>query len=253
MKFAPFLLTLALAMCCHVVLTAQSIVNIEKRRIVTDTIGWAGSANLSFRFNKNVDKQFALSTTSHLQYKSQKTLYLLLGNVSLVEAGGKRFVNAGFIHFRINRKLGKVIRWEAFSQYQYNSILQVDQRTLIGTGPRLKLFHSDKFRLYQGTLYMFEHEEIISPEFTHDDHRISAYFSSVWEPSKTVQLTATWYYQPLIEQFADHRLSGNMKLGFSITEKLQFTTSFNYLRDSRPPTDVPKEVYSMSNGLSYSF
>lgn len=232
---------------------AQVIVNIERKRIITDTVGWAGSADLGFQLSKNVEKQFALSSSAHLQYKTDKSLYLLLGNISLVEAGGERFVNAGFAHFRYNRKIGKTLRWEAFTQYQYNTVLQVDQRILVGMGPRFKLLSNDKFKLYIGTLGMYEHEEILSPEATHDDYRLSTYVSSNWQPTSSVSMSSTWYYQPLFNDFSDHRFAGIIKLGFSITEKLEFTTSFNYLKDSNPPLEVPSEVYSMANGLSYSF
>ena len=232
---------------------AQVIVNIEQKRIVTDTLGWAGSANLGFQLNKNTERQLALSSSAHLQYKSAKSLYLLLGNVSFVEAGDEQYVNAGFAHFRHNRKFGKVVRSEAFAQYQYNTILQVDQRILLGAGPRLKLLSSEKFTLYQGTLYMYEHEEIITPQATHDNHRLSVYVSSSWQPTKSTSLSSTWYFQPLLSDWKDHRTSGRISLSVSMTEKLDFTTSFNYLRDSRPPAGVPKEVYSMSNGLSYKF
>ena len=234
-------------------LKAQSVVNIESKRIVTDTIGWAGGADLGFRLNKNTKKQFALSASSHLQYKNQKELYLFLANTSLVEAGKEKFVNSGFAHLRYNRKFGPVLRWEAFAQIQYNKVLSVNQRTLLGTGPRLKLLSGEKLRLYQGTLYMFEYEEVLNPGMIHRDQRISAYLSYTWTPNDNFSFSGTWYFQPKIDDFADHRLAGQLYLSFKISSNLSFTTSFNYLLDSRPPLDVPKEVYAMNNGLSFRF
>jgi hypothetical protein len=232
---------------------AQSIVNIENKRIITDTTGWAGSANLGFNLSKNIKTEFALSTSAHLQYKNKKELYLFLANASLVEAGEEKFVNAGFAHVRYNRKFGPVLRWEAFGQIQYNKVLSVDQRILLGTGPRLKLFSSDKFRLYQGTLYMYEIEEVLEPNETHKDQRISAYLSYHWHPYDNFSFYGTWYFQPKIDDFSDHRLAGQLSLEFGISENLKFTTSFNYLLDSAPPEAVPEEVYAMRNGLKFQF
>ncbi len=231
----------------------QSVVNIEQKRIVTDTIGWAGSVNLNFQFNKDVDEQYALSTSSHVQYKTERSLYLVLGNLRFLEAGEKRFINSGFAHFRFNRKFGEVLRWEAFAQTQFNKILQVNQRFLIGTGPRLKLFSNEKFILYQGTLYMYEYEEVIAPATIHNDHRLSAYLSGSWKPSDKASISGTWYFQPLIEDFTDNRISGQLKLKLSISTKLKFTTSFNYLHDTRPPQDIPNEAYRLTNGLEFQF
>jgi len=234
-------------------LRAQAIVNIEQKRIVTDTVGWAGAINLNFSLNKDVDEQYSLVWNAHVQYKSEKSLYLFLTNLSVLEAGKERFVNSGFAHGRYNRKLGEVLRWEVFSQIQFNKVLKVNQRILGGTGPRLKVFGNKKFALYQGTLYMFEYEEVIEPrEFNHD-HRLSAYVSGNWKPSKQVQLTGTWYFQPLLSDFADNRLSGRVKLDLGITAKLKFTTTFSYLHDTRPPIDIPRVAYRLSNGLSYKF
>jgi hypothetical protein len=232
---------------------AQAVVNIEQKRIVTDTIGWAGSANISFQFNKDVQEQFALSNRAHVQYKTEKSLYLLLANLALLEAGDNDFINSGFVHFRYNRKVGEILRWEVFTQLQYNKLLEVNQRVLIGTGPRLKIFSDDKLSLYQATLYMFEYEEIIAPREFHNDHRISTYVSASWNPTDNTSLSSTIYFQPLIEDFSDHRLSNQTRLSFGITKKIKFTTTFTYLRDSNPPLDVPSEAYSMRNGLEFKF
>ena len=227
--------------------------NIEQKRIVTDTIGWAGSADLGFRLSKNIQTEFALSTSAHLQFKTDKSLYLFLGNIALVEAGDQRFVNSGFSHLRYNRKFGKMLRWEAFTQIQYNKILKVNQRVLAGAGPRLKLVSTDHFKLYQGTLYMYEYEEVTEPEEVHCDHRVSAYVSASWFPSENTDLSTTWYFQPLIEDVADFRLAGQLKLSVGISKHLKFTTSFNYLLDRNPPIEIPQEVYALANGLKYSF
>lgn len=234
-------------------LDAQAVVNIEQKRIVTDTLGWAGNATMNFQYNKNIVEQFSLNTSAHVQFKAQKSLYLLLGNLALLEAGNKDFVNSGFLHFRYNRKMGKLLRWEAFSQVQFNRLLQVRQRILVGTGPRLKLLSSKKFSLYQATLVMYEHEEILMPVEVFDDYRISAYVSSTWHPTENTTISSTIYFQPLFSDFADNRLLNQTKISFGITKRLKFTTTFSYLRDSNPPLEVPKEIYSVTNGLQYRF
>lgn len=231
----------------------QSIINIEEKRIITDTVGWAGSVGLQFAFNKDVKTNYSFSGKAHVQYKTKRNLYLLLGNSRLLEAGDSKFVNAGVVHGRFNRKYGKVVRWEMFAQWQYNRVLQVDNRILIGMGPRLKLLSNKKINLYQGTLYMYEYEEVLTPRETHRNHRLSTYLSGAWRPSKQVTLSGTYYFQPLLKDFTDNRSSGQLKLELGITDKLNFTTTFNFLHDTEPPADVPKEAYRLTNGLKYKF
>lgn len=249
----PTLLIVFLLVSFYGTIGAQSIVNIEEKRIVTDTVGWAGTMGLQFSLNKDVERNFAFAGNSHVQYKTKRNLYLLLANVSLLEAGNNEFVNAGVIHARFNRKFGKILRWELFSQWQYNRILQVDSRYLVGLGPRLKLLSNKEVSLYQGTLYMYEMEEVIQPAAKHFDHRLSAYISGSWRPNKQFSLSGTYYFQPLLEDFSDNRSSGQLKLEIGITDKLNFTTTFNYLHDTNPPADIPNEAYRLRNGLKYKF
>ena len=64
--------------------------------------------------------------------------------------------NAGFLHFRYNYKLKKNwVRWEAFTQVQFNKANGLRLRFLIGTGPRFKLIQKEKFKTYIGALYMY--------------------------------------------------------------------------------------------------
>ena len=56
------------------------IVNVESRRIQTDTTGWAGSFGGNVNLSKNVDRVFSASAFAHLQYKNSKNLILFLGD-----------------------------------------------------------------------------------------------------------------------------------------------------------------------------
>ena len=46
------------------------VINIEDKRIKTDTVGWSGSGELSLYANKNNDMVLSLQTDLHLQYKT---------------------------------------------------------------------------------------------------------------------------------------------------------------------------------------
>ncbi len=243
------------------------IVNIEKLR--TDSLSnktWAFEAEFSFGVQKNSAGQ-SLNGTGELRtdyFFNQKNKLLFLGSF-----GVNRFKehnnnnesieieNSQFIHLRYNRKINQWLTWEAFSQGQINEVELVKLRWLIGTGPRFKLLKNKKALIYLGTLYMFEwldEEVAITNDVIHyRDHRFSNYLSIFYNINKNVSFSHVSYYQPLIRSFKDFRLASETGLEFSISEKLSWTTYFQMIYDSRPPTSTVTFRYQVNNGLVLSF
>ena len=127
MLLSAFLIT------CAFTLEAQ-VVNIERKRIATDTTGWFGSANLSFAGSKTTKSILSLFAGGLLEYKpkSNKDLWLLISEFSLISGDNEKFSNSGFAHVRYNRKLNETFRWEFFTQIQYNGLTKIDTRALGG-------------------------------------------------------------------------------------------------------------------------
>jgi len=87
-------------------ITFAQVVNIEYKRIKTDTIGWAGSGGALLFINKNNDFVLSFITDIHLQYKHKKSLYLLLTDITTVQVNeDQSCINSGFQHFRYNYKI----------------------------------------------------------------------------------------------------------------------------------------------------
>jgi putative salt-induced outer membrane protein YdiY len=231
------------------------IVNIERQRISTDTSGWFGHAMGSFAGSKTTKSILAVAGSTLLEYKSPSTndLWLLITEISLIKSDSEKFSNSGFGHLRYNRKLGNVVRWELFTQIQYNSLTKIDQRILGGTGFRFKLTPYENARFYFGISYMYEYEKLLDPELYHKDHRGSSYFSFTLTPTETVTMMSTLYVQPLLKDAKDYRISNESSLVLGITKKLSLNASFKYAYDSRPPEGVPVSTYSFSNGIELQF
>ncbi|NOS85288.1 MAG: DUF481 domain-containing protein [Ignavibacteria bacterium] len=229
------------------------VVNIESRRMRSDTTGWIGTAEASFQFSKSVDEIFDLGALIHLQFKGKNDLWLFLNEMRIIKGAGTQFVNSGFAHVRYNRKVTKeLLRWEFFAQYQYNKALEVGQRVLAGTGPRLKLYDSDKFRAYIASLYMYEYQESVDKLIIERNHRTSSYLSFTFDFDR-VEFSSTVYFQPNMQDFKDYRVLSQSDLMFKIFENLKFKTGFNYRYDTRPFPGVPKTTYYLSNGLRFEF
>ena len=117
--------------------SAQLIVNVENSRIQSDTTGWKGDIGTSFSYTKNLQQVLNINATTHLQYKTGKNLYLLLANYNLLTSFDQQLVNNMFYHLRYNRRLGKVVRWEAFTQWQKNSVTNIELEGFIRHGPKI--------------------------------------------------------------------------------------------------------------------
>ena len=96
--------------------------NIEKKRIKADTIGWFGDVNLSFAAERNVKNVFSMASGVHLAYYSDNYSILVLSEYRLIRAQDENFSNTGFGHIRFDKDLGERVQYEAFTQMQYNKL-----------------------------------------------------------------------------------------------------------------------------------
>lgn len=234
-------------------LSYGQLVNIENQRVQSDSLRTVTIIDLQYNYQNNNDEELSLVNFSGIyQHKTKnlKNYFLLLGNIDYSLANGEQLSNSGLIHFRYNRKLNKKLRIEAFIQYQYNKILSIESRSLIGVGPRYKINKSEKTIFYIGSLLMQEFEKTSDNLNTLSYQRLSNYLSlSVKNFAKTIEFTSVVYYQPNINLWEDYRLSSQASLAFNITSKLQFVNSINYGYDSFAPTNVNKKNIILTNGF----
>jgi hypothetical protein len=233
--------------------TYGQLVNIENQRIQGDSARTITMIDLHYNYQNINNEELSLvniSATHQYKTKNLKNYFLFLGNFDYSIAKGDELSNSGLIHFRYNRKINKKLRIEAFTQYQYNRILGIESRSLIGIGPRYKINKSEKAVLYIGSLIMQEFQKTSDNSNTMSYQRLSSYLSlSLKNKAKTLEFTSVVYYQPNINLWEDYRLTSQASLAFNITSKLQFVTSINYGYDSYAPTNISKKNILMSNGL----
>lgn len=246
-----------LLLCGLLVQLKAQVIDIESERIHTDTTGWAGSASGTFHIYKDNFVLYDLSTAVHIQYKTKRSLFLLLNNIDLISvdypnAPDEPFENSGLQHFRYNYKITDRFVWEAFLQGQYNDAMGIDWRFLAGTGPRYKIVGKDKFRLYAAAAYMYEKEQDNDDTPVQNNHRMSDYISFTLRFGNS-SLVSTTYYQPLITDFSDYHIASNFELQISIKKNFYFTTSYSLIYDTNPPAGVDPTIYSLDNGLKLIF
>jgi hypothetical protein len=225
------------------------IVNMESQRYQTDTTGWAGTAGGNFALTNYGQKVFAVNAHAHVQYKSKKSLYLFLGGYGFLKGDKQSFVDYGFLHFRYNYKLTKVIRLEAFMQVQQNVITKIQYRYLFGAGPRFKILGHEKLRIYAGSLPMYEIEKEKNKPTPVYDWRLSNYLTITFVPNKQTELTTTTYYQPVLFDIGDYRLLNQSSLKVKASKRIAISINWNYQYDASPAAGIITDTYNLSTGI----
>lgn len=236
----------------------SQIVNIESQRRLfeSDTTEWFGAVDLGFNLTQNGNSVYTFTGNAHFERHRQKNLWISLTNYRLVNINGESFINSGFQHFRYNRQLSGFVTGEVFGQLQYDERLRIKVRGLLGIGPRFHLLSFDQGVVYLGLSYMYQYEEIAKTNIIHRDHRLNSYLSMNYEFLPGFRLISTSYYQPLITDLSVTRFSSQSSILLKISSHLSFRTAFNITIDSRLSEDasgVPVTVYSLVNGLKWTF
>lgn len=168
----------------------------------------------------------------------------------MIKSGNNDVLNNGFQHFRYNYELTKVVTVEAFVQYQFNQIREIDRRILVGAGPRFTLIDADSIKVSIGVQMMREWEKTDS---YHYNFRSSNYLSINWQINKHLRFISTTYYQPLVKDFDNYRISHESGLLVPISKKFNIELSYELLYDTDAPEGVSKTMYSLFTGLVYTF
>ena len=236
-------------------LSAQ-LVNIESRRMQTDSIRFVLNADFSFNHTNNDGievNQLDAIVTSQVKSKDLKKIYLLLGNYKLIDADEKNLQNSWFLHGRFNYKFNALLRLEAFIQGQYNELLVVEQRNLVGLGLRVKWMDKENFTGYTGNSYLYEMEHSDEAGTTEYNHRNSTYLSLSYFPkSNRFSLANTLYYQPLYEDFSDYRILEQFRLDVPLSSWFKVFALFNYYLDSDTPLGSREYTSNFNFGIGIS-
>ncbi|WP_282075529.1 DUF481 domain-containing protein [Maribacter aquivivus] len=208
------------------------LVNIESKRMHTDSLRFVLNSDLLFNYTDN-NGEYILQVSSNVttQFKSQNlnSIYFFIGNVNLIRSKDEDFQNSYFLHARFNQKLTEVIRFEAFIQNQNNQKLTISERNLLGAGLRLKLFSKNGSLAYFGNSYIYEIESVDDSNQKFYNHRNSSYVSLNQNFKKyNLDITGTFYFQPLYQNISNHRILSQFKAEMPLTKRISFSALYNY-------------------------
>ena len=269
----PFYSSFLIFISCFV--AQAQIENIEALRIWSGDKPWTINSDLVFSYrNNDGNYNYLIGASSSVLFKFRtrndrykekaglKNKLFFVGNYSLIRAEDQDLDNNWFLHLRYNREFTDFFRVEAFIQNQENQLLLIDSRRLIGAGVRLKPIQErvrdnsegNSLHLYLGFAYMYEQERSELFDLELYNHRASSYLTASFRFKKSgVTITNTLYYQPLLEDFQNYRISEDLDIRFPVNELIRFIPRFSYFNNNKTPAGDAEYRSTLLFGLNFNF
>jgi hypothetical protein len=248
-----------LTLSCFYTQGRAQVVNVESQRLQMDTHRIMSGFNFALEYKDNNEEtmlKIESAAIFQVKTKDRKNNFLFLANYALAHTTQDVINNVGALHLRYSRLLNPQWRWESFTQTQYDQLLRLQSRNLMGTGLRRKILNSKALTINAGSLYMYEYERTKENDAitVHKNHRLSSYLVfNLGLPNDLGEIITTTYWQPRLDLLSDFRISNNTSLNFHFTKHVDFATTWIITYDSAPPLDVKRRTLSLNNSISYHF
>lgn len=245
-----FLLLILLTAPCLKALS--QIVNMEGRRFENPQKGWHGNIEFGANFTQIENTITQFGNKFILIHHNEKRNFLLMNDVSFINANNTNLVNNAFQHARYIRQGDSVVYPEAFAQVQFNQQLDITMRFLSGGGLRFRVYKDQKSFFYTGYVLMYEYERNPGAP-AQNNIRLSSYASIDYGRWEYLPVTFIAYLQPKVSDINDYRVSVEASLFFRSMYKFSFRTQAKCTYDSDPPRGINPFFGSFNNSLVYTF
>ena len=244
-------------------LCSQSIVNTEK--LFSDNEeGFAASSELmgsAISGNANV---ILVEYSLNFRYKWKKNNLKLLSGGEYIREDQADVSNNLFGQLRYNYHFNSKNRLVSLYQLQYNKVLLLNRRQLLGIGLRHRLFEigSDSTSKFNAdfTLGVMQEEEQLNAETLQvGEKNYTNYTRSMLSMVMSIKLSEnftfinTTYLQQHLKDLTDYRLFNEINLMFSINKWMTLSCDLEIRYDSEPPSSLKSKDFNTNLGLLFSF
>lgn len=236
-------------------LAAQTIINTEKLKSKGDSLAFSIQLNYSGTRGNALTDQLAFAPS--LVKVGLKNDLKVFGGYSILSAGENAVLNSAFGHVRHNYKLNENLKTFAYYQLQFNEVLLLTKREILGGGLRYAIINKDSLGLDFGAGLMYENEFLNRTTLLLDEisetHYLRASFICSFHLvlTKGMQINNVIYYQSYINDYTDYRLLNDFSLLFKINKHLNFNTTFTLRFDNKPPSSLKPYDSFVKVGVGY--
>ena len=158
------------------------------------------------------------------------------------------YMNEGFQHLRYNYSLKKK-RWklEAFVQYQYNKVMNLKERDLLGGGLRFKIMPMN----YVGSGFMYE-RNLTYTGINVNYIKSNTYISLCAFVSNNIKFSNTTYFQFNLLN-TKYRVYNILEATVNIYKRISYKMSFIVQYDNDHIYNSPMLTYNTVHKISITF
>lgn len=246
----------------------QAQINTESMRKKTLEKGLHVDVGSNVGLMEGNSSVFQNRTVLRVDYVRDRDHAFLVSNYRMGKKDKSLFVNKGFSHLRYMYPFTKNVTMEGFLQQEFNEFIQLNQRSLVGAGIRIKWDTGEKSKIHIPNLttvtgfgFMWERELIDTGpagdqgDPVHGDLasllRSTNYLVLKWELKPEIIVQNTTYYQVDTRRISDYRILTRATFSIVITRRLSMTLDCNFRYDSEPPGMVKALDMDINNGFHY--
>jgi hypothetical protein len=240
------------------------------RNVVSDSLHPhrpKGLLGISASADKQKKNLVDVSTSADFSFfLPAKHVAVLLMRNDLTTNGSDIIQNSGMFHLRFRDNDSRIIYPEAFFQFQWNGVLGMEGRTLMGGNARWKVIHENEHDLFIGLGLMSENESwnfngvpqdripTTKPaRVTVHRLRLNHYIKWAWKLSSKTDFVLFNFLQAPSSSVLHPRLASNASVNFNPTSLLGFSIVFDSMYDTRPVVPIDKYYYSLKASINLSF
>lgn len=239
------------------IFTAFAVIDISSVDFGEKEEGLSGSVYGSFQKKRGNTERDESEYGGRIQYDTSKTITWLQGELEHDESGDTTTDDNAFIHLRhIHQIFNPSWAMEFYVQLKKDSFKNLQQRRVMGMGPRVKLVDSKDYgKLFFGLSLMDEQINYTQNAADANEHnlRASSYLSYKAEVNNNLDFSLMSYYQPKVDDSADYLATSlaEMTIHLSKVIDLSYLLEFDY--DSRPPSTIFKTDVRQKLSFVYRF
>lgn len=219
-----------------------------------DEPGWSGELAAAIAIAQGNTEYFEFDFSAAAQYATATHRLRGLAAAGRRTASGVDVSEATLLHLRHNYRLTHVIHSLVFFQTQSNPFQRIDNRLLLGLGARFDIVQEETWEASAGAAYMRERENLTDDDSGPTIRQRGNFFASVLgKLTDQVRVDAYGFYQPVITDWSDARLSAGSNLDVTLVGELSFVTGFRLAYNSRPAAGVETTDMWLRTGLRYRF
>lgn len=233
-------------------INAQTVVNTESIRLDSLDHGISGNIELGFNLVQNINNVIQTQNSSQFQWSKRKHSVMSVNALNLTVFNDSKVLNDGFQYLRYGYTISPLIDLETFGQAQYNTIINISGRYLLGLGGRVHLLDAedDSLKLHLSVHYMREYEEETT-SIINRHHRLNTVVSFAWPIKDNLNINFIGYYQPDLTHLKDFRVSTEAGINIKIFERFTLKYSMGWFYDQYPPEGIRNIFYTFKNTLIF--